>query len=39
MDEDGEDVERKEIIEDQLVCIVSKDYMEVFSKYFSSSNV
>ncbi|XP_074630765.1 exportin-5-like isoform X3 [Acropora palmata] len=31
VDEDGEDVEHKEIIEDQLVCIVSKDYMEVFT--------
>ena len=32
--EDAEDVESKEIIEDQLVCIVSKDCLEVFSKHF-----
>lgn len=29
--EDAEDVESKEIIEDQLVCIVSKDCLEVFT--------
>ena len=27
-------MESKEIIEDQLVSIISKDYLDVFSKYY-----
>ena len=30
-------MESKEIIEDQLVSIISKDYLDVFSKYLNGS--
>ena len=30
-------MEYKEIIEDQLVCIISKDYLDVFSKHLHCS--
>ena len=33
MDEEEDNMESKEIIEDQLVSIISKDYLDVFSKY------
>ena len=32
-------MESKEIIEDQLVSIISKDYLDVFSKYLHGSSV
>ena len=32
-------MESKEIIEDQLVSIISKDYLDVFSKYLHGSFV
>lgn len=33
MDEEEDNMESKEIIEDQLVSIISKDYLDVFSEY------
>jgi len=33
-EEEEENAESKEIIEDQLVTIISKDYLDVFSKHY-----
>ena len=35
MDEEEDNMESKEIIEDQLVSIISKDYLDVFSEYLT----